>query len=397
MISVEDALARILAAVPTLKAEDVPLENALGRVLADDLTARRTQPPFDASAMDGYAVRAEDVSDIPAILTVIGEAPAGSRFDGVAGPGEAVRIFTGGPVPKGADTIIIQENVTADGNRITINESAGKGRHIRPAGQDFQKGDTVLNAGRLLSPREIGLAAAANAAILPVTRRPKIAILATGDELAKPGDLAGPNQIINSNTYALAALIRTRGGEAIDLGIARDNEPSIRAQIGQAKGADMLITIGGASVGVRDLVKGVLESEGMKLDFWKIAMQPGKPLIFGTMAEMPVIGLPGNPVSAYVCAALFLIPAIDRFLGRTPPGLIPFPARLGCPLPANGSRQLYLRGKIGHDFDGALTAYPYDRQDSSLMTVLAEADCLILRPPHFPESKAGDPVLILQW
>ena len=390
MIPVAEALARITAAFAPLSAEQVGLANALGRVLAADLVSRRTQPPVAVSAMDGYAVRAQDTSSVPVVLTRIGEAPAGSAFEGVVGPGETVRIFTGGPVPKGADAIVIQEDTEVDGARITVKESSGPGRYIREAGLDFSEGVVGLKAGTRLGSAEIGLAAAMNVPWLKVRRRPRIAVMATGDEIVMPGEPVGPHQIISSNGPALSAFIAERGGAPIDLGIAGDTQASIRETAGGAAGADLLVTCGGASVGEHDLIQSALEPDGLAVDFWKIAMRPGKPLIFGRLGSTPLLGLPGNPVSSMVCAVLFLAPVIDRMLGiEKPPGAAET-ARLGRALKPNDRRQDYLRATLTRDTEGALVATPFEKQDSAMLARFVAADCLIVRPPGAPAAKKGE-------
>ncbi len=402
MISVEEAQARVLAAFAPLPAETVALPDALGRVLAEDQAARRTQPPKAVSAMDGYAVRAADVAAVPASLTVIGEAPAGHAFDGSVGGGEAVRIFTGGVVPDGADAIVIQEDTARDGDTVTVNEGAAAGSYIRPAGLDFSEGDRLLNAGTRLSARDVGLAAAMNLPWLPVRRRPRIAILATGDEIANPGDPLGPDDIVSSNSHALGALVRACGGEPVNLGIARDDADSLRRLAAGARGADALVTSGGASVGDHDLIRDVLGAgdgggAALEIDFWRIAMRPGKPLIFGRLGDVPLLGLPGNPVSAVVCATLFLRPAMARMLGlaETAPPLVT--ARLGADLPANDRRQDYLRARLSRADDGTLEATAFERQDSSMLALLQQADGLIVRAPHAPPLAAGEAVAVLSF
>jgi molybdopterin molybdotransferase len=396
MLSVEDALARILGALKPLPAEQVTVAHSLGRVLAEDVAARRTQPPAAVSAMDGYAVRAADVQDAPATLKVIGEAPAGEAFAGTVGAGEAVRIFTGGPVPDGADAIVIQENTEAGKGTVNVLESVQDGAFVRPAGLDFTEGQVRLKAGRVLTARDVGLAAAMNVPWLMVRRRPRIAILVTGDEIVMPGDPIGPSQIVSSNSIALAAAIRVFGGESCMLGIARDDRDALAAMASGAAGADLLLTSGGASVGDHDLVQSVLGEIGFELGFWKIAMRPGKPLIFGHVGDTPVLGLPGNPVSALVCAMIYLRPAMARMLGADDADAAPrLTARLTEPLGANDERQDYLRAKLGNGADGGLTVTPFSRQDSSMLAMLAAADCLIVRAPHAPALDAGAAVEVL--
>lgn len=396
MLSVEEAQARIMTAMEPLPAEQIALADALGRVLAEDVKSRRMQPPLAVSAMDGYAVRAEDVAKLPARLRVIGYAPAGAAYDGQVRPGEAVRIFTGAPVPDGADTIVIQENTRADGEEIdVVDGTAPVGRYIRPAGLDFGDGDVLLREGRALTARDIGLIAAMNVPWLKVRRKPRVAILPTGDEVVMPGDPVGPNQIVSSNGLALASFVTATGGVPIDLGIAADSKETLKAMAAGASGADILVTTGGASVGDHDLIKDVLGDIGLELDFWKIAMRPGKPLIFGRLDGMPILGLPGNPVSSMVCAIIFLGPALLRMQGREDAELRPLPAVLGRDLEANDERQDYLRARLERGADGTPTATPFDVQDSSMFANMARADCLVIRPPFAPAAAKGDPVDVL--
>ena len=388
MISVEEARERILASLRPTAAEIVALADAWGRVAARPVVARLNQPPSDVSAMDGYALRAADGA-LGARLAVIGSAPAGHPFAGRVGPGQAVRIFTGSVVPDGADAILLQEDATADGGLVTVNEAAISGRHIRRAGQDFAAGDAVVAAGRRLTARDIGLAAAANHPWLTVHRRPRVAILATGDEIAMPGEPIPAGGIVSSNSHALAALVRAGGGEALVLPVARDDPEAIAAACDQIGGADMLVTTGGASVGEHDLVVEGLARRGLEVDFWKIAMRPGKPLMHGRLGPTPVIGLPGNPVSALVCAILFLLPALGRLggSGGEPPPTIA--ATLGGPLPANDHRADHLRAALAFDDDGRAVVTAVGPQDSAMLRRLALADALILRPPHAPALPAG--------
>jgi len=395
MISVEAALQRVLAAFAPLPAETVALSEALGRVLAEDVTARVTQPPRAVSAMDGYAVRAADVAQVPAVLEEIGEVAAGGDFKGALGPGQTVRIFTGAPLPEGADAIVIQEDTEAEGARITIRESAKAGNFVRPAGLDFKAGDLGVPAGRLLTARDVGLAAAMNVPWLRVRRQPRVAILATGDEVVMPGEPMGPTQIASSNGLALAALVRSCGGAPLQLGIALDTQDSLAQLAEGARGADLLITAGGASVGKHDLVRQVLGRQGLELDFWKIAMRPGKPLMFGRIGGTAMIGLPGNPVSALVCGLLFVRPAIARMLGQADTAPAPETALLAADLDANDRRQDYLRANLREDGQGRRLVTPFSRQDSSMLATLAHADCLIVRPPHAPPAKAGESVPVI--
>jgi molybdopterin molybdotransferase len=395
---VADALAAVLAGAEPLPEEMVALDAAYHRVLARDLVALRTQPPQAMSAMDGYAVRSADVSRAGARVKLIGEIPAGRPFDKPVGPGEAVRIFTGGVIPDGADAIAIQEDTLVDGGHITITEAAVPGRHIRPAGIDFRKGDVLLAKGSRLIDRDLSLAAGMNYPELPVHRRPKIAMLATGDELVMPGSSLGPGQIVYSNGYALHALARHEGAETLDLGIAADTFEATTKGIRRARdsGAEVLITTGGASVGDHDLVKTSLESEGVAMAFWKIAMRPGKPMMLGRLGQMRVIGLPGNPVSSYVCSFLFLVPLIRALSGRSVVHHARERALLGRDVGANDVREDYLRARLETRSDGALVAFPVDHQDSSLLANLAVARALVIRPPFAPKAAAGSPCDILR-
>ena len=391
MISVEEARARILAGFAPLAPETVALAAAHGRALAEDLVARVTQPPSAVSAMDGYAARAADVARVPAVLRRVGEAPAGGAYDGTVGPGECVRIFTGGPVPAGADAIVLQENTTVDGERITVNETVAAGKHIRVAGLDFKAGDIALRAGRALSARDVGLAAAINRPWVAVRRRPRVAVLANGDEVVMPGDPIGANQIVSSNALALMGLIEAWGGVAINLGIAPDTAEGLQQMAAGARGADVLVTTGGASVGDRDLVRHALGAKGLAIDFWQIAMRPGKPLMFGKLGDTPVLGLPGNPVSSYVCALLFLRPALLHMQGL-PTAMDFAEARLGRDLKANDHRADFLRATLARDESGTPVATPFPVQDSSMMSLLARADCLVHRAPNAPAVRAGETV-----
>ena len=395
---VADALAAVLAGTEPLAEEMVALDCAHHRVLARDVAALRTQPPQAMSAMDGYAVRAADAAHPAARLKVIGEVAAGRPFGRVVGPGEAVRIFTGGVIPDGADAVIIQEDTVAEGGGITITEAAKRGRHIRPAGVDFFQGDVLLAAGSRLTDRDLSLAAGMNYPHLAVRRPPKVAILATGDELVMPGESPGPGQIVYSNGYALRALARDEGAETVDLGIAADTIEATTEGIRRARdlGADVLVTTGGASVGDHDLVKRSLEAEGVTIAFWRIAMRPGKPMMHGRSGAMRVIGLPGNPVSSYVCAFLFLVPLIRALSGRTSIHHVRETALLGRDVVANDQREDYLRARLEERADGALTATPVNHQDSSLLGNLAAARALVIRAPFAPAATAGSPCDILR-
>ncbi|BBK42885.1 molybdopterin molybdenumtransferase MoeA [Allostella vacuolata] len=396
MISVEEARGRILTGLAVLPAEQVVLTDALGRVLAADLVARTTQPPAPVSAMDGWAVRAADVATVPCRLRVAGYVAAGQHFDGTVGPGEAVRIFTGAPVPAGADAIVIQEDADHEGDSVAVREAVTAGRYVRRAGLDFRAGDVGARAGSLVGPRTVGLAAAMNVPWLKVHRRPRVAILPTGDEIVMPGEPIGPSQIVSSNALALAAFVRQMGGEPVDLGIARDDRASLAALAAAARGCDLLVTTGGASVGEHDLVRSVLGEAGLELDFWQIAMRPGKPLMFGRLHGTPMLGLPGNPVSALVCAVLFLRPAMARLSGMHDLPAGDEQAVLGADLAANDRRQDYLRATLDRTPDGHLRATPFPTQDSSNLSRLVAADCLVVRAPHAPPAAAGEPVRIVR-
>jgi molybdopterin molybdotransferase len=401
MISVEEALARVLASAEApLEEEKVALQAAYGRVLAHDLKALRTQPPFPNSAMDGYAIRSADAASTPATLNVVGESAAGRAFEGAVGPGEAVRIFTGAPMPDGADTIVVQEDVSREGERIHLSVIVPAGDNLRPAGMDFHADDTLIPAGRRLGPRDVALAAAANHTDLMVRRRARVAILATGDELVAPGGTLGPAQIVASNNFAVAGLVEAYGGVAIDLGIAIDELKATQAAIsraGDAK-ADVLVTLGGASVGDYDLVQKALVSSGMELGFWRIAMRPGKPLMHGRLGPMRVLGLPGNPTSSMVCSILFLRPLLRALHGEPEPGADPSqPGRLAVDLPANGVRQDYMRVSLNRNAEGILVATPVTAQDSSLVKTMARADGLVVRPPHAEAAKAGDSCRVIPF
>jgi len=343
-------------------------------------------------------VRAADAASVKTRLKVIGEVAAGRPFDRPVGPGEAARIFTGGVVPDGADSVVIQEDTVVDGANITITEAARKGQNVRVAGVDFRKGDVLLEAGSRLTDRDLSLAASMNHPELPVCKRPRVALLATGDELVMPGSDPGPGQIIYSNGYALRALVRAEGADTIDLGIAADTVEATTAGIRRARdaGVDMLVTTGGASVGDHDLVKQSLEAEGVEMTFWKIAMRPGKPMMHGRLGGMRVLGVPGNPVSSYVCALLFVVPLVRALSGRSAIRHVRERALLGRELPANDSREDYLRARLQTRADGALVATPITQQDSSLLGHLALSGALVVRPPFAPAASAGAPCEILR-
>ncbi len=395
LLPVDEAVRRILDGIAPMEAESVPLAAGLGRVLAAPLAARRDQPPRDVSAMDGYAVRAADVAALPARLAVIGAAPAGHPFAGTVQPGEAVRIFTGAVVPAGADAILLQEDVDAlpDG-RISARETVRPGQHIRLRGLDFQRGAELLPAGTRLGMRQLALAAALDHALLPVRRKPVVAIIATGDELVLPGAGGSEDSIVASNGYGIAGLVEALGGEVRDLGIVADDKEKLAAAIDAASGAEILVTLGGASVGDHDYAREVLAERGMELGFWRIAMRPGKPLIFGRLGRTRVLGLPGNPVSSLVCSLLFLRPLIEALLGL-PLEDQTVAATLGGPARANDGRQDYLRAEITIADDGRRIATPFGRQDSSMLSTFARAGCLVVRPPHAPEARPGDPCRVI--
>ncbi|MGF7161448.1 molybdopterin molybdotransferase [Rhodoligotrophos appendicifer] len=395
LLPVKDALRQILADVVPVGEEIVALDDALGRTLAMPVIAERDQPPFHASAMDGYAVRFEDVVGKTPMLKLVGLSRAGHGFAERLKPGEAVRIFTGAPVPEGADAVVVQENVTADGDRVQVNEAESRPRHIRKKGLDVARGDMLIAAGTLLTARHIGLAASANQAHLAVRRKPVIAILPTGDELVEPGSLPRDDQILSSNNHALSSFVRSFGGLAVDLGIVGDTLPALEAAIERGLDADVLVTIGGASVGDHDLVQEALVRSGLKLAFWRLAIRPGKPLMFGHLEGKRVLGLPGNPVSALVCARVFLHPLMMALLGRTAGDDVET-VPLAEGLKANDERQDYIRAKLVRDAGGRLCARAMEIQDSSMQRSLANADCLIIRPPHAPTAEAGSAVEILR-
>ena len=397
LMSVAEALRRVLDGAEPLKPESVPLLDAHGRVLARDVSALRTQPPADVSAMDGYAVRAADVAGVPVKLKLIGEIAAGHAFAWRVGAGEAARIFTGGLMPAGADTIVIQENTRREGDTVIVTSPAPPNKHVRVGGLDFKQGDVLLKAGKRLTPRDLMLAAAMNHPELPVHRRPRVAVLGTGDELVPPGSTPGPAEIVYSNGFALLAMARHEGADVIDLGIAPDrlDETIAAVQRARALKVDVLVTSGGASVGDYDLVQSAFTAEGMRLSFWKIALRPGRPLMHGRIGDMQVLGLPGNPVSAYVCAVLFLLPLIRRLSGRTEVSLPIEAATLGQALPANDERADYMRASLRPSGAGA-TVYPFPLQDSSMVAPLAEAHCLLVREPFAPPAAIGEACNIIR-
>ena len=394
MLSVEAARARILGGLRPTAAESVALDASWGRVTARPVMARLSNPPADISAMDGYALRAADAA-AGRVLRVIGEAPAGHPFSGSVGPGECVRLFTGSLMPDGSDCVLIQENASRDGARMTVQAGVAAAKHVRPAGQDFACSDLVLPAGRRMGARDVGVAAAANHAWIACHRRPVIALLATGDEIALPGEPIPPGGIANSNTPMLAAAIRAAGGQALMLPPAPDDISAIAASV-EGLRCDMLVTVGGASVGDHDLVQAGLAERGFSMDFWKIAMRPGKPLMHGRLGDIPVLGLPGNPVSALVCALLFLLPAIARMSGDQAESLEVDRATLAAGVPENDQRADHLRASLTRDHQGGHLVTPFPRQDSGMLRRLAVSEALILRPPHTPALAAGDTVDIIR-
>lgn len=400
LISIEDALERLLNGVEATQAEHLPLLEAGERVLAEDVAATRTQPPFSASAMDGYAVKAADTIDPDRALKVISEVAAGHSYDGTLQHGEALRIFTGAPVPDGVDAILMQENARRDGDNLFCEEAVPVGKFIRPAGLDFKEGQVLLKQGDRLGFRELALAGAMNHATLPLHKKPVVAILANGDELVEPGETPGPNQIIASNQVGIAEFVRSLGGTPLMLGIAPDQPQEITARVKQAidAKADVLVTLGGASVGDHDLIQDVLGAQGMELGFWRIAMRPGKPLMAGSLGPMKVLGLPGNPVSSLVCALLFLGPLLNRMLGQTVTQTNQniIKATLTAAMPENDLRQDYLRASVTTDDQGNITTEPFAKQDSSMLALLAKADALIIRKPHAPAANVGDQVDVLK-
>ncbi|MCG6857358.1 MAG: molybdopterin molybdotransferase MoeA [Salaquimonas sp.] len=405
LVPVPEALELVLAAAAPQGEETVALKDAAFRVLSRDLAAKRTQPPFAASAMDGYAVRADDVAAPPAELRVIGTSAAGHPFGGALGAGEAVRIFTGASVPAGADTVIIQENTQADDNSVTIEKGEAKGRHIRVAGLDFREGDVLLKRGTVLGPQQLSLAASMNHARLPVYARPKVALIATGDELVMPGETLHDGAIIASNTFGIAAIIEAAGGEVLDMGpeteIVEDDAETLTTAFvkAMAAGARLIVSTGGASVGDHDLIKPVLLSLGAKFDFEKLAMRPGKPLICGHIDRdgdtVRVMGLAGNPVSSLVAAHVFVRPLVSLLAGRPAQTARPVSAVLGCALPANDEREDYVRASATRRDDGTLVVEPLPVQDSSMLAFLARADVLLIRPVRAPEAAMGDPCKVI--
>ncbi len=400
LMPVEEALERVLASIaaPTER-EQVALAEAYGRTLASDVVSRRIQPPSANSAMDGYALRAADAARAPARLTVVGESAAGRPFGGRLGPGEAARIFTGAPLPEGADAVTMQETVRREGATVILDAPVALGDHVRAPGGDFDAGEIVLRAGRHLSARDVALAAAADHPTLVVHRRPRVAILASGDELVAPGAGLGPAQIVSSNTFAVAGVVVAAGGAPIDLGIAADDPMALAESLAQAiaQRADVLVTLGGASVGDHDLTQQALVDAGMELGFWRVGMRPGKPLIHGRLGATIVLGLPGNPTSSTLCALLFLRPLVRALLGDPDAGADPSePARLALALPANGPRRDYMRATLARDAGGLDLAMPIASQDASLVKAFARADALLVRAPNAFAAAAGEMCRIIR-
>lgn len=398
LMSVAEALSLVAGPVEPLAEEWVPVAAASGRVLARDLLANRSQPPADMSAMDGYAVRAADIGETPARLWVIGESAAGRPFAGAVGPGECTRIFTGAVLPEGTDTVVIQENAARDGDLMTTTAPTAALRNVRKAGCDFTKGTPGLSAGHRITARDMMLAAAMDHAEIPVARRPRMALVQTGDELVMPGRGTGADsEIVVSNSFGLAALARAAGAEVMDLGVVRDDLAAIRAAIRQAMdaGVDILVSSGGASVGDHDLMAPALKAEQVQLEVHKIALRPGKPLMFGRRGALRVLGLPGNPVSSHVCGMLFLAPLIRALQGEKAPAYRTVPARLGCDMPANDWRMDFMRATLSDDGAGGLLATPLPVQDSSLLSVLAAADALLVRDADAPAASAGTPCRVI--
>jgi molybdopterin molybdotransferase len=395
MISVTEARAKIVAALNAVGTETISVMDALGRVLAENAVARISHPTANVSAMDGYAVRAADAT-LNATLTVVGTSAAGHPWGGTIGPGEAARIFTGAYVPAGADAIVLQEDSTADGQKVTINEAAILNKHIRPLGQDFKTGDTVLYAPRRISFRDVGLLAAMNLPQIKVFKRPRVGVFSTGDEVVMPGDEVKHGQLVSANGPGLCAFVAHHGAVPVHLGIARDDAASLSTLAAAAKDLDMLITTGGVSVGDHDLIAKVLGENGLDVNFHKIAMRPGKPLLFGNLKGTPFFGLPGNPVSAMVCAILYVGPALNKMQGLEGAAPATVKARLSVGVKANDKREDFLRATLERTATGDLIATPYHKQDSAMITTLAKADGLIIRPPFSVAAQPGDAVDVIE-
>ena len=391
LLPVKKAQAKLLAMIRPLAPETVTLADADGRILVQDVSAKLTQPPFDASAMDGFAVRAADVETVPADLKVVEEIPAGHIATREIGPGEAARLFTGSPVPQGADTVIMQEDTTypEDYSSLTINEAPRPGQHIRPRGGDFTTGETLLKAGTRLLPRHITLAAAMNHDVLQVSHRPRVGVISSGDELLPAGTEPGPGQIIASNSIGLCQSLKQWGAHPTDFGIVKDRLADLTSAIARASELDLIVTIGGASVGSHDHVIDAIKGAGGTIELWRVAMKPGKPVILGEVEGTPLIGLPGNPVSAFVAAEIFLRPAVNA-LSSAKPFAKPFLVRLATDLPATTTRETYTRATLAPGEDGVPVATPLRKQDSSMLSALSQADVLLKRPLDSPAAAAGD-------
>lgn len=394
LLPVSGALIRILDGVRPLPAEKIELAQACGRVLAASVKAKRAQPPFAASAMDGYAVRHDDLASTPVNMRLIGTSAAGHGFRGVVKAGTAVRILTGAPLPLGADTVIIQENTERDGDHLRVLEAAARGKNIRKAGLDFSIGDELVKARQKLSPRDIGLLAAGNAAQVLVRRKPRIVLFTTGNELVLPGQRPRKDQIVSSNSHALAAMAQQFGAEVVNLGIVKDSLKATVAAVRKGLGADILLTTGGASVGDHDYVQAAFKACGVKIDFWKIALRPGKPFMYGRKGLTHVMGLPGNPVSALVTARIFLKPLMDVFAGL-PVQETGHTAMLSGDLPANDNRQDYMRATVVVEADGRRVVTPFGLQDSSMQRTLQSSQALIIREPFAPAVASGSLVSIM--
>ncbi|NVJ90294.1 MAG: molybdopterin molybdotransferase MoeA [Methylocystaceae bacterium] len=390
LLPIDQAFAKVNAGISALSSEQVSVAQALGRVLAEDVAARLTQPPCAVSSMDGYAVRSEDVLTQPVTLTCVGESQAGGVFEAPVTKGQCVRIFTGAPMPSGSDAVIMQEDTEVAGDQVTFKEVAFEGKFTRRAGLDFNEGDVLLKAGQLLSARDIGLLCSMNVPWVKVYRQPRVAILATGDELVMPGEAVRESQIISSNTLMVAAMVTALGGVPINLGIAGDTEESLRQTLSGLDGVDLLVTSGGISVGDYDLVRNVLGEEGLDIDFWQVAVKPGKPFMFGHIGGKPVMGLPGNPVSSYILAFLFVRPALRKMQGMAFEQDVPVRAILGADVPKNTVRQEYMRAVFSRDDQGRLVATPYFKQDSAMLANLAHCEGFIIRPVHAEPSQAGE-------
>ena len=400
LLPVDDALAAITKGLTPVSVENVAMAEAparddvIGRILGEDIHAALNHPPHDVSAMDGYAVISSDLVNIPAKLDVIGESAAGHPFDGVISHGQAVRIFTGAYCAQGSDAIVIQENTDEDNGVVSIHEAPSPGQFIRPKGNDFRQGALIAQKGDILTPRLLSLMASAGVRAFKLYQRPQITVISTGDELVAPGHIPKEGQIISSNGLFLKTYLSVIGADVIDLGIIPDEDDALEEAFERAQEADLIVTSGGASVGHHDgVAKAMTNENGTKLNFWRIAMRPGKPLIFGKINGVPMLGLPGNPVSTGVCAMVFVATALKTLSGQDTSqdwGLDIRTGLLATPLKENDKRQDYLRAKISTTDKGEVMLSPFDKQDSGMLKLLAEADALVIRPPFAPEAKAGD-------